>query len=105
MLGGIIFQLSESTPQCPLTLSPTLLLSAVAVCVYLTLASEFLLRYHLDKPVSNRNGHAVPKSYTLDRAMKYMILGLGLDGIFILIRSIYRTIVRHRPLLRSPHSH
>ncbi|KAI8970658.1 RTA1-domain-containing protein [Trametes punicea] len=71
MLGGIAFQLA-------------------AVSIYLLLAAEFLLRYHLDKPF-HRKGR-MPKSFALDTGIKLMIVGLGLDGLFLLIRSIYRTI-------------
>ncbi|KAI0827219.1 RTA1-domain-containing protein [Trametes gibbosa] len=72
MLGGIAFQLA-------------------AVSIYMILAAEFLLRYHFDKPY-NRKGGALPKSYAFDRGTKYMVIGLALDGVFILVRSIYRTI-------------
>ncbi|KAI0674035.1 RTA1-domain-containing protein [Trametes maxima] len=72
MLGGIAFQLA-------------------AVSIYLILATEFLIRYHLDKPFE-RKEVAFPKSFTLDRGVKLMIIGLAFDGVFILIRSIYRTI-------------
>ncbi|KAI0710518.1 RTA1-domain-containing protein [Earliella scabrosa] len=71
MLGGIVFQL-------------------VAVCIYLCLAVEFLLRYHRDRPV--RRVSYATKSSVLTRGIKLMILALALDGLFILIRSIYRTI-------------
>ncbi|KAI0718446.1 RTA1-domain-containing protein [Cerioporus squamosus] len=72
MLAGIVFQL-------------------VAFCIYLAFAAEFLLRYHKDKPVRHAST-APPKSFAFNRGIKLMILGLSLDGIFILIRSIYRTI-------------
>ncbi|KAI0748847.1 RTA1-domain-containing protein [Fomes fomentarius] len=76
MLGGIVFQL-------------------VAVCIYLLLATEFLVRYHYDKPIRPRvdsGSSPAKKSFALDRGVKFMILGLALDGVFILIRSIYRAI-------------
>ncbi|KAI0368536.1 RTA1-domain-containing protein [Pilatotrama ljubarskyi] len=72
MLGGIAFQLA-------------------AVSIYLILAAEFLLRYHIDKPFQRKSG-AMPKSYAFDRGVQLMIVGLAFDGVFILIRSIYRTI-------------
>ncbi|RPD65158.1 RTA1-domain-containing protein [Lentinus tigrinus ALCF2SS1-7] len=72
MLAGIVFQL-------------------VAVIVYLSLATEFLVRYRKDRPV-RRSTAAPPKSFAVDRGVKLMIVGLALDGVFILIRSIYRTI-------------
>ncbi|KAI0746425.1 RTA1 like protein-domain-containing protein [Daedaleopsis nitida] len=76
MLGGIIFQL-------------------IAVSVYLLLATEFLFRYYLDKPVRRAGVASPPKTNALDRGVKLMIFGLALEGIFILIRSIYRTIELH----------
>ncbi|EIW56106.1 RTA1-domain-containing protein [Trametes versicolor FP-101664 SS1] len=72
MLGGIAFQLA-------------------AVSIYMILAGEFLLRYHLDKPFHKKGG-VLPKSFQLDNGVKLMIVGLAFDGVFILIRSIYRTI-------------
>ena len=61
------------------------------MCIYLCLAVEFLLRYHHNRPV--RRVSSATKSSVLTRGIKLMILGLALDGLFILIRSIYRTIV------------
>ena len=89
MLGGIIFQLGESQPCLAGCAAKTV--CAVAVCIYLCLAVEFLLRYHHDRPV--RRMSSATKSYALSRGIKLMILALALDGLFILIRSIYRTIV------------
>ena len=67
---------------------------AAAVCVYLLLAAEFLVRYTYDRPVHTASpGALVPKRAAFDRGIKLMIVGLALDGLFILIRSIYRTIV------------
>ncbi|KAI0327744.1 RTA1-domain-containing protein [Cubamyces sp. BRFM 1775] len=73
MLGGIAFQLA-------------------AVSIYLVLATEFLLRYHYDKPFHRKSESIMPKSFALDWGVKLMIVGLAFDGVFILIRSIYRTI-------------
>lgn len=63
----------------------------MAFYIYLALATEFLIRYYKDKPVRLAST-APPKSFAVTRGIKLMILGLALDGIFILIRSIYRTI-------------
>ena len=94
MLAGIAFQLGKPHSSRPFAFaSPGLTHAriAVAVIVYLTLATEFLVRYHYDRPIRRANP-APPKSFALDRGVKLMIFGLGLDGVFILIRSIYRTI-------------
>ena len=94
MLAGIAFQLGKPhSPRSSAFASPGLTHAriAVAVIVYLTLAIEFLVRYHYDRPIRRANP-APPKSFALDRGVKLMIFGLGLDGVFILIRSIYRTI-------------
>ena len=67
---------------------------AASVCIYLLLATEFLVRYTHDKPVRPvREGAATEKRVALDRGMKLMLLALALAGVCILIRSIYRTIV------------
>ncbi|KAI0741783.1 RTA1-domain-containing protein [Daedaleopsis nitida] len=73
MLGGIVFQL-------------------IAFCTYLFLAAEFLLRYHYDKPFSRAGVASSRKRCTLDRGVKFMIGGLALDALWILIRSVYRTV-------------
>ncbi|KAL7284369.1 hypothetical protein ACG7TL_001659 [Trametes sanguinea] len=72
MLGGIAFQLG-------------------AICIYALLALEFLIRYHYDKPFKRAAGH-LPKSFALDRNTKTMIGALFMMWIFLLIRSIYRTV-------------
>lgn len=66
---------------------------SVAFCIYLFLAAEFLLRYHYDKPFSRAAVAPPPKRLGLDRGVKLMIGGLALDALWILIRSIYRTVV------------
>ncbi|KAH9914183.1 RTA1-domain-containing protein [Epithele typhae] len=72
MLGGIAFQLA-------------------AVCVYLAFASEFLVRYFRDRPVRAVSAMET-KRPALAAAVRLMLLALALDGVLILIRSIYRTI-------------
>ena len=76
---------SPISPAAPLTRQVS-----VAVCIYLCLAVEFLLRYHHNRPV--RRVSSATRSSVLTRGIKLMILALALDGLFILIRSIYRTI-------------
>ncbi|CAE6413256.1 putative protein C17G6,02c [Schizosaccharomyces pombe 972h-] [Rhizoctonia solani] len=76
MLGGIIIQL-------------------VAVVLYTLLAIEFVVRFSLDRPArlksaSEQRKHAgwidVPRGAVL------MLIGLAIATLFIIIRSIYRTI-------------
>ncbi|KZV91661.1 RTA1-domain-containing protein [Exidia glandulosa HHB12029] len=71
MLGGILVQF-------------------VAIILYVALASEFLLRYMLDKPVRKN----VPSSarVTLDSGVRMMIIGLCISTVFLFIRTIYRTV-------------
>ncbi|KAI0040112.1 RTA1-domain-containing protein, partial [Auriscalpium vulgare] len=72
MLGGIIFQL-------------------VAIICYTALAAEFLLRYVKDKPFERRNAPNQPRGRT-NKRMKVMLGGMSLMTLFLLIRSVYRTI-------------
>ncbi|CAE6427639.1 unnamed protein product [Rhizoctonia solani] len=76
MLGGIVIQL-------------------VAVILYTILGIEFVVRFSLDRPARStveyeRRKHAgwigVPRGIVL------MLVGLGIATVFIIIRSIYRTI-------------
>ena len=95
MLGGIAFQLGKPhsvVPSCrPMARLLTLTPLVAAVCIYLILAAEFIVRYKYDKPV--RATGTAHRKLPLARGIKFMIIGLALDGLFILIRSIYRTIV------------
>ena len=68
---------------------------SAAVCIYLLLAGEALVRYLYDKPVRRNAPSSDGNRCELDRGLKLMIVGLALDALFILIRSIYRTIVSH----------
>ncbi|KAI0051445.1 RTA1-domain-containing protein [Auriscalpium vulgare] len=72
MLGGIIFQL-------------------VAIICYAALAAEFLLRYVKDRPFERHNAPDQPRGRT-DKHMKILLGGMSLMTLFILIRSVYRTI-------------
>ncbi|EJD50216.1 RTA1-domain-containing protein [Auricularia subglabra TFB-10046 SS5] len=69
MLGGIVLQF-------------------VAIIVYVALALEFLLRYTLDKPLRT----PTVKRGALDRKLRTMVLALGVSTLFILVRTVYRTI-------------
>jgi len=73
-LGGIIFQF-------------------VAVCVYMILTFEFLIRFTLKKPFSGREdtlngGHPT----VLDSKIKQLVFGVILSSVAMFIRGIYRTI-------------
>ena len=90
MLGGIAFQLGLSAPlRRPYHLKGSTDRARVcpaAVSIYLVLATEFLLRYHYDKPFQRKSETIMPKSFALDWGVKLMIVGLAFDGVFILIR-------------------
>ena len=62
----------------------------MSLIIYTLLAAEFIVRYLFDKPV--RSDSAAPKRFAMDRGVKLMMLALGLDGVLIFIRSVYRTI-------------
>ncbi|KAH7341477.1 RTA1-domain-containing protein [Rhizoctonia solani] len=72
MLAGIVIQLA-------------------AVALFDLLSVEFVIRYALGRPayrtsMDREDKHTVPKRVAL------MLLGLGIASVFILIRSVYRTI-------------
>ncbi|KAI0354291.1 RTA1-domain-containing protein [Trametes cingulata] len=71
MLAGVSFQLA-------------------GLVIYVTLASEFLLRYAYDHPFKRRSEVAF-RADRVEKKMKVMIIGLGLEAVFLFIRSIYRT--------------
>ncbi|KAI0369284.1 hypothetical protein BV20DRAFT_1053340 [Pilatotrama ljubarskyi] len=70
MLAGVCFQLA-------------------ALVIYVTLASEFLLCHAYDHPGPNEPLRAAP----FERNIKLIITGLGLEAVFLSIRSIHRTAI------------
>ncbi|CAE6474758.1 unnamed protein product [Rhizoctonia solani] len=76
MLGGIVTQLA-------------------AVILYTILGIEFAIRFSYDRPVRSKIVREIPKStgwLGLPRRIVLMHTGLGIATVFIIIRSIYRTI-------------
>ncbi|KZT00332.1 RTA1-domain-containing protein [Laetiporus sulphureus 93-53] len=71
MLAGIVFQMFSIT-------------------VYMTLATEFVLRFLWDRPL--RRAESTLSGYSLDRNTKLMLAGMTLSSVCIYIRSVYRTI-------------
>lgn len=69
--------------------------SPASLLVYVVLASEFLLRFAYDNPFKRAAKGPIRRS-NMDRKTKLMILALGLEAIFLFIRSIYRVAVSHR---------
>lgn len=69
-----------------------------AISLYTILQAEFLLRYHFNRPVrslpfTEKPGTANrPTGRVMDRGVKFMLVGMGISTVFILIRSVYRTI-------------
>ncbi|KAF8601730.1 RTA1-domain-containing protein [Ceratobasidium sp. AG-I] len=76
MLAGIIIQL-------------------VAVALFTILALEFVIRYSLNRPARNL-AEGQEQKYTgwatAPRGVMYMLVGLAIATLFIIIRSVYRTI-------------
>ncbi|CDO77347.1 hypothetical protein BN946_scf184786.g8 [Trametes cinnabarina] len=75
MLGGIIFQL-------------------VAICTYATLALEFLLRYHHDRPFKRESYPPPKREGALDRGTKRMVFALFMMWIFIFIRRLIDSLTQ-----------
>ncbi|CAE6506566.1 unnamed protein product [Rhizoctonia solani] len=76
MLGGIVIQL-------------------VAVVLYTILGLEFILRFTYNRP-ARPNAVSEPRKHSgwigISRNIVWMLVGLGIATLFIIIRSIYRTI-------------
>lgn len=66
-LGGIIFQF-------------------VAIIVYIFLTSEFLVRYHFNKPFPHRGDTFVGTSSALDSKTEQMIFGVYFGSLCMFIR-------------------
>ena len=69
-----------------------------AISLYTICAAEFLTRYKLDRPVrpmqfpeKGEDGQPI-KVRVMDRGIKLMLVGMVISTVFILIRSVYRTI-------------
>ncbi|KAH9912224.1 RTA1 like protein-domain-containing protein [Fomitopsis serialis] len=91
MLAGICFQLgafSKVASACRSWIYPP----AVAITFYMILASEFVVRCLLDKPLRAGDKTVKPATHTLDRKHAIMLGALAFASICIYIRSIYRTI-------------
>ncbi|RPD77189.1 RTA1-domain-containing protein [Lentinus tigrinus ALCF2SS1-7] len=71
MLAGVSFQLAS-------------------LFVYVVLASEFLLRYAYDHPFKRTVKSPGMRHRSMDLKTKLMLFALGLEAIFLFIRSIYR---------------
>ncbi|KAH7338437.1 RTA1 like protein-domain-containing protein [Rhizoctonia solani] len=76
MLGGIVIQL-------------------VAVVLYTILGLEFIIRFTYNRP-TRPNATGEPRKHAgwigVSRNLVWMLVGLGIATLFIIIRSIYRTI-------------
>ena len=88
MLAGVAFQLGISPSSAGLW--PFLAKSdyeSVALVVYVSLAAEFVLRYAYDQPFK-RAGHTHAHREPVERSTKLMLMGLGVESIFLLIRYV-----------------
>ena len=82
-----------------------IIIQMAAISLYTICATEFLLRYHFNKPVrrvkhvtggpvehsQNPNG-AVSATRTMNRGVVLQLIGMTISTVFILIRSVYRVI-------------
>jgi hypothetical protein len=76
-----------------------IIVQMAAISLYTLCAGEFLLRYHLDKPVrpapfTEKPGMKDdgPPTRVMDTGIRLMLVGMAISTVFILIRSVYRTI-------------
>jgi hypothetical protein len=76
-----------------------IIVQMAAISLYTLCASEFLLRYHFDRPVrptpfTEKSGmkNSGPPTRVMDDGIRLMLVGMAISTVFILIRSVYRTI-------------
>lgn len=93
MLGGIVFQMGVSISYVFLFYGGAHDHPTAAIVAYVALASEFLVRYLNDRPLSmySRDPNS-PSRAPLSKNMRLMLIGMAMMTVFIFIRSVYRTI-------------
>lgn len=70
-----------------------IVIQMIAITFYVILASEFFIRFQLNKPVRMKSYvHLDIEKKTLGRNIKLMVAGLGFSTVVIFIRTVYRTI-------------
>jgi len=75
-----------------------IIVQMAAISLYTICAIEFLLRFKFDRPVrtppfvEKTSDEEPERRRSMDRGIKLMLLGLAISTVFILIRSVYRTI-------------
>ena len=70
-------------------------MAPVAVILFTILGLEFVIRFSLDRParkVSSEQDHKHTGWSIAPRGVVLMLIGLGIATLFIIIRSVYRTI-------------
>jgi RTA1 like protein len=70
---------------------------AGVLILYTALATEFLVRFTLGRPMrltcdSEGDTAVIPQRGTVGRKMRHMIFGMSVITVLLLIRSVYRTI-------------
>jgi hypothetical protein len=68
----------------------------VVLIMYIALATEFLVRFTLDRPVRHIRHlegciTVKPRRGTVDTSMKHLLFGMSVMTVLLLTRSIYRT--------------
>ncbi|CCA77844.1 related to integral membrane transporter or flippase that may transport LCBs from the cytoplasmic side toward the extracytoplasmic side of the membrane [Serendipita indica DSM 11827] len=107
-VGGAKASLAAETGQDPTPggniMCYFIIVQMAAISLYTICASEFLLRYHFNKPVrrvkpfietpseQDETASDGVGSRTMDRGIILQLVGMGISTVFILIRSVYRTI-------------
>ena len=70
-------------------------MTTVAVILFTILALEFVIRFSFNRPARKLGYGQDPKHTgwaTAPRGVTMMLVGLGIATLFIVIRSVYRTI-------------
>lgn len=85
MLAGIVFQMGKlTTVGSYIRIAQTT--SSAAITIYVTLASEFILRFLSNNPISKPETKEEYQVQPLDKQTKLMLLGLAFTSITIFIR-------------------
>jgi hypothetical protein len=76
-----------------------IVLQMIALTIYVALGADFVIRYHLNKPVrktppvdGKSEAEKTEERPVIDGRTRLMLVGLVLNSLFLFIRAIYRTI-------------
>ena len=87
MLGGVVVQLGKFALRAIVGAQCLTVCCSAAITIYVTLAAEFLVRFHLNRPLRG-DGRPSASPRTLDKNSKLMLLALSYSTLTIFIRYV-----------------